>query len=196
MRFRSCKTVILLAVVLLASFLGVFPVHPQINNTLNIGLFKLGFPNIFQIVPHDEMVEIFDSSANSAVYSGRASHIMVTLVSGKMRIFVNHKSLATSTHPLIFSPVGKSPRYAWIGPNRRNCRPYRGSLKVCINGSGLQAINVLPCEEYLRGVVPSEIGHKAPHAAFEAQAIAARTYAYRQKTRHAAEGFDLCDSTH
>lgn len=58
-------------------------------------------------------------------------------------------------------------------------RRYRGSLRVVPSDSGLVVVNVLPVEEYLRGVVPLEIGgDRKPEeqAAVEAQAIAARSY--------------------
>ena len=57
---------------------------------------------------------------------------------------------------------------------------YRGSLRVVASDTGLVVVNVLPVEEYLRGVVSLEIGSRAPgeQAAVEAQAIAARSYAY------------------
>jgi stage II sporulation protein D len=57
---------------------------------------------------------------------------------------------------------------------------YRGAIRVVATDSGLVVVNVLPVEEYLRGVVPLEIGVRAPNeqAAVEAQAIAARSYAW------------------
>ena len=59
-------------------------------------------------------------------------------------------------------------------------RRYRGSLRVVASDSGLVIVNVLPVEEYLRGVVPLEIGLRVPgeQAAAEAQAIAARSYTF------------------
>ena len=57
---------------------------------------------------------------------------------------------------------------------------YRGSVRMVASDSGLVVVNVLPVEEYLRGVVPLEIGTRAPNeqAAVEAQAIAARSYTF------------------
>jgi stage II sporulation protein D len=51
---------------------------------------------------------------------------------------------------------------------------------VLASGDEVVVVNRLPIEEYLRGVVPLEIGERQPgeHAAVEAQAIAARSYAY------------------
>ena len=57
---------------------------------------------------------------------------------------------------------------------------YRGAIRVVASDSGLVVVNVLSVEQYLRGVVPLEIGVRSPNeqAAVEAQAIAARSYAW------------------
>jgi stage II sporulation protein D len=59
-------------------------------------------------------------------------------------------------------------------------RPYRGDILLSAGDSGVVTINVLPMDEYLRGVVPLEMGDLAPAeaAAAEAQAVAARSYAF------------------
>jgi stage II sporulation protein D len=71
---------------------------------------------------------------------------------------------------------------------------YGGRIVVRVGLSGrLQAINVLPLEEYLEGVVPHEIGNPGPdaYAAMEAQAITARTYALSRIEERKAEPFDV-----
>ncbi|BCV25222.1 SpoIID/LytB domain-containing protein [Gelria sp. Kuro-4] len=75
-------------------------------------------------------------------------------------------------------------------------RPYRGSLEVRATGAGLVVINVVTVEDYLRGTVPLEMPPTWPEEALKAQAVAARTFAYRNQGRHAGEGFDLCAGTH
>ncbi len=57
---------------------------------------------------------------------------------------------------------------------------YRGELWISATDSGLLVVNRVPVEDYLRGVVPLELGTRAPGdaAALEAQAIAARSYTY------------------
>ena len=47
----------------------------------------------------------------------------------------------------------------------------------------------------MAAVVPREIG-RAPAAALEAQAVAARSYALARGERHLEDGADLCDGTH
>jgi stage II sporulation protein D len=55
---------------------------------------------------------------------------------------------------------------------------YRGRMRLLVTSSGLQAINVLPMESYLRGVVPAEVPATWPIEAVKTQAVAARTYAW------------------
>jgi stage II sporulation protein D len=73
---------------------------------------------------------------------------------------------------------------------------YPGRLRVLLRDNGLSLINVLHVEEYLRGVVPWEIGRPDEDAveAVKAQAIAARTYAYAHLAHWDELGFDLWDS--
>ena len=62
-----------------------------------------------------------------------------------------------------------------------NGRKWRGELTVSVDDrGGLLVVNRLPMDVYLRGVVPLEIGTRAMAdiAAAEAQAVAARSYAY------------------
>ena len=78
-------------------------------------------------------------------------------------------------------------------------RSYRGEIEVAVNRRGLlNVVNVVPLEEYLRGVVPSEISPVSfPELeALKAQAIAARTYAMAHSSTpgfYKDEGFDLTD---
>ena len=68
-------------------------------------------------------------------------------------------------------------------------RGYRGRLQVLVGSSSLQAVNHLPLEAYLPSVVASEMPASWPQAALRAQAVAARTYALRQ--RKPAAAFDV-----
>ena len=64
------------------------------------------------------------------------------------------------------------------GVARSAGKGYRGALAFVATDSGILVVNHLPLEDYLRGVVPLEIGERGPaeRAAVEAQAVAARSY--------------------
>jgi len=74
-----------------------------------------------------------------------------------------------------------------------NGTAYRGMFIVQMTSSGLQIINVLNLEDYLKGVVPAELSPDrfGNLEALKAQAVAARTYAFRNLGLMASEGFDL-----
>lgn len=56
---------------------------------------------------------------------------------------------------------------------------YRGAIECVRMEQGIVLINELPLEEYLYAVVPSEMPASYPQEALKAQAVCARTYAYR-----------------
>ena len=70
------------------------------------------------------------------------------------------------------------PRGIWLGQRR-----YRGALQISSRGGQMRVVNQLGIETYLASVVGSEMPHQWPLAALQAQAVAARTYALRQKGR-------------
>ena len=74
---------------------------------------------------------------------------------------------------------------------------YKGSLEIRKNDQGLLLVNVLSLENYLCGVLPSEMSDSFPMEALKAQAICARTYALQQQENQRAKelGADLDDST-
>ena len=69
---------------------------------------------------------------------------------------------------------------------------YHGSLEVRTSSNGLDAINVVELEDYVRGVVAKESPASWPIEALKAQAVAARSYGIST----AAHGtFDVFDDT-
>lgn len=77
-----------------------------------------------------------------------------------------------------------------------NGRPYRGLLELRRTPQGrLTVINELDLEEYLYGVVRSEMDPRWPPEALRAQAIAARSLALYWAGRYAAEGYDVRPTT-
>lgn len=76
-----------------------------------------------------------------------------------------------------------------------NSMPYRGMLTFSVNGSSMTGVNIIGLEEYLYGVVPSEMPKSYDAEALKAQAVAARTYAMTKLGAHTGSGYQLCDTT-
>ncbi len=94
-------------------------------------------------------------------------------------------SRATNNGPVVARPLDNGSFVTWNG------KRYRGEIMINPADSGLLVVNRLTMDSYLRGVVPLEIGNRtsAEMAAVQAQAVAARTYAYKHLTDKRA--FDM-----
>ncbi len=71
-------------------------------------------------------------------------------------------------------------------------RYYFGRMRFTHNGQSVSAINILPVEEYLRGVVPSEMSASFPMEALKAQAIACRSEVLQRLGATARQDYDIC----
>jgi stage II sporulation protein D len=69
-------------------------------------------------------------------------------------------------------------------------------LKIQIRTPQGSRIVEVPLEKYVAATLAGESSLLRSDEATKAMAVAARTYALRLRGRHAAQGFDLCSSTH
>lgn len=92
---------------------------------------------------------------------------------------------------LDFIPISDSSRFQWNGTT------YRGIISFQKIDRKIVVVNTLPLPNYLEGVIPNEIpSHTRDYLpAIEAQAVAARTFAFYQLQHPAAEYFDLFADT-
>ena len=70
---------------------------------------------------------------------------------------------------------------------------YRGELLAVASGGGLNAVNRVGIDDYVRGVVTNEMPSSWPGDALKAQALAARSYALTSTVD--GDGYDLYDDT-
>jgi len=75
-------------------------------------------------------------------------------------------------------------------------RPSDGVVRVGVVTRGGYDVKTMSLEEYVGRVVSAEAEAGSGLEARTALAIAVRTFALRNRGRHAGEGFDLCDLTH
>ena len=73
-------------------------------------------------------------------------------------------------------------------------RWYRGIIMIQNKNGKLTVINNVPLEDYIKGVVPSEMPSSWEYEAHKAQAIAARSYALANLGKRAKNGYDLKDT--
>lgn len=137
------------------------------------------------------------SSASTSTAPARTSPLnRVRLTSRAMApnreviAFAGGLSPLHSSAPLTFASSDEK-----SAPVRFNDKPYRGRIEVLANRRGsLTVVNVIGLEDYVKGVVPNELSFPALEA-LKAQAVAARTYALKNRDQFASEGFDLLPTT-
>ena len=106
------------------------------------------------------------ANGTKAVFDSGSETIVVSIANGRVKagehVFCEDITLQPDT-PFVFSLNGKQ---------------YRGNLRLIVNSDGktFDAINVVPVESYLAGVIGAEMPSYWESQALAAQAIAARTY--------------------
>lgn len=149
--------------------------EPRIRILLLKGVKSLTFSS-----PGSYLLRIKDKTKKEMAFREwtlRSKSEKVELIDEKGKKRISHVQL----------PVAVEPREIFL----LNGSPYRGKLILKRTSGGFLAINEVPLEHYLRGVVPCEMGSGAPLEALKAQAVAARSYALANLGKHKHEGYDL-----
>ena len=110
----------------------------------------------------------------------RPQRLQLSLQGTRLSANVDGRSMALRPSTLL-TVQNDDPRGIWLGSHR-----YRGVLRISGRGGRLRVVNSLGIETYLASVVGSEMPHRWPLAALQAQAVAARTYALKQRSRGGA----------
>ncbi|MBO4707198.1 MAG: SpoIID/LytB domain-containing protein [Elusimicrobiaceae bacterium] len=113
----------------------------------------------------------------------------------KKSLKITQESTPENAHTIIVKNMLVGHGTTWIS---REDKEYRGEMEFIYSpkAGGIYLVNHVNMEEYLYGVVASEMPSKFPIEALKAQAIIARTYAEKAKGKHKAWGYDLCDTQH
>lgn len=122
------------------------------------------------------------------VVSGSSTGVLVTVTRSATVVF---EFDCQSRRALAVLPNGQgSKAVTWF----RGYQYYGGFEYRRSSGGNLTVINVVPLEDYVKGVIPYEMGGSWPLAALEAQAICARTYVQGADRHSGGYGFDVCNT--
>ena len=111
------------------------------------------------------------------VHLGAGTTATVTWTGSSYRLRAGAKTW-TAGAPITFAPTTSKLKLLTANDNGV-VGHYRGRLRVVHLTDSLEIVNTLPLESYLLGVVPRESPASWPIEALKAQAVAARSYAYR-----------------
>lgn len=96
-------------------------------------------------------------------------------------------------HTIIIKDLLTGHGTTWLS---RQDNEYRGEIEFIFNKklNGIVPVNIVNIEEYVYGVVASEMPSIFPIEALKTQAVIARTYAIKALGKHKRWGYDVCDT--
>ena len=113
----------------------------------------------------------------------------------KKSIKISQESDEDNAHTIIVKNMLVGHGTTWIS---REDKEYRGEMEFIYSpkAGGIYLVNHVNLEEYLYGVIASEMPSLFPIEALKAQAVIARTYAQKAMGKHKQWGYDVCDTQH
>ena len=74
-------------------------------------------------------------------------------------------------------------------------KDYRGCVRFISNGSSLATVNIVDVEDYVKGILPKEIGASTTMEALKVQAVISRSFAYANWNKFEKQGYNLDDTS-
>ena len=154
------------------------------RQTIRVGILSLGARTAITIIPQNEASASIPGTSAKALCIRSGTKLTV-----RWRSASEVSCEGVSTAPAL--------RISCPGLLAVADRLYPNTIEVWPDPNGhLTVINEVPLESYVRGVLLAEGTSSMHPEALKALAVAARSYALASLNKHAALGFDVCDTTH
>lgn len=130
---------------------------------------------------------------NGTLYLYDSKNNLLTTSKKKIHVYSNSNYYKNAFH---IDNIDIGSGFIW---HKKQNLQYRGDIEFSIYENFINVVNILDIEEYLYGVVPSEILGHWPRESHKAQSILARSYALYTKTiskPHSNQNYDICSSQH
>ena len=162
------------------------------SQVMNIGILHTHKVKSVQFDYNESSYEIIADGANIGriEYGGSAR---ITLSNGKLQLKVKDEIIGSYAKihlngSGILSVTSKSPSVRQ--------RSHQDAFTLTAKSNRITIMNRVSLENYLSGVIESEAGGGRHPEYYKVQALMSRTYALRNRNRHKADGFSLCDGVH
>jgi stage II sporulation protein D len=171
------KKIFIAVLIILSSFINIYAMDKVQKNVsvgiiLNVSSFTTG------------------SSKDFVIYDSSKKRLKLT--KGRANVSYSSKGVRIGKYDLAL-PVKIKPSNGVIFANSK---PYQGYLKLIKSRNKINVVNVLTVEDYIKGVLPKEVGSNWRIEALKAQAVISRTYTLANLHKHSDQGFDMCSTTH
>jgi len=180
------------------AFFALFVMFPMVvyaqDTIIRVGLLR-SFANREVITIHNQSITVgngtnvgfvpVQSLDSSNGFQVRNTGGQITISSGNEIVFTFVATVNQSAQVMVTGGMINMGDYT-----------FRGIIEFQPAGGLVNAVNVISLEEYLFGVLPSEMSPSFHIEALRAQAVAARTFTMYRVGRSTHQGFDLCDLYH
>ncbi|OQB24314.1 MAG: Amidase enhancer precursor [Firmicutes bacterium ADurb.Bin182] len=119
----------------------------------------------------------------------------IRAVGGRVSLSVGSKTVTAASITLLSGGYGKKEDYIRLKNARYGTCTYLGNMTFDVFEGGIRAVNTLPMEQYLYGVVPYEMSNSFPIEALKAQAVCARSFAAARCSRYFDRAYDIRDTS-
>lgn len=149
---------------------------------------------------------LLEENANDLTVDSDASFAIECLTGGEQKVYYSSQPVKLANLVGRLKVTNKRGEVIQQGMDEVNIIPrgngnrirvkdvrYRGIMKILPNAERLRLVNIIYIEDYLKGVVPPEIGPRteAEIEAVKAQAVAARTYTMAHLQQYGAQPYDM-----
>lgn len=180
--------------------LNLAPSLPAFSESLSQKTIKVGLSQTLESIPvstsNKGIVFLYKDNKFTKLLDLQPQQLCtVSLKNNKFELTTNNKTYNANGGVILIRSMEDN-KYAPLVYG--GTKWYRGYLEIFPNlktSKTLTLVNALPIEEYLYGVVPSEMPASWPLEALKTQAIAARTYALSNLGQYSSDGFDILPTT-
>ncbi len=124
-----------------------------------------------------------------------AEKMTVSLTGSRPVLKAGEDTFTASSFTLMSRDYEGTSAYIRLKNSKYGIRTYLGNLTFYVNDARLRAINTLPIERYLYGVVPYEMSNTFPIESLKAQAVCARGYAVANCSKFRLREYDILDTS-
>ncbi len=121
--------------------------------------------------------------------------LTISTVGSRVSLTIGEKTVAAASLTFVSKDYSGTSAYIRMKHASYGTCTYLGNMSFDVSGGYIRAINTLPIEHYLYGVVPHEMSNSFPVEALKAQAVCARGYAMSKCSKNSDSSYDIRDTS-
>ncbi len=121
--------------------------------------------------------------------------LTISATGARVALTVGGQTVSAASLTLVNRDYGDTTSYIRLKNSEHGTCTYLGNITFDVANGRIRAINTLPIEQYLYGVVPNEMSNGFPVSALKAQAVCARSYVMAKCSVYSGRSYDIGDTS-